>query len=352
MLGSDNPGDQASARRRRRLRHPARPDQGLGLPDHQGTSATTPKSSTATSARTARSVWRAASMRSGRMAASSTRRRSAKQRRPGSRRRTPGLAFRRDLAHPLGSGDDDYMAASRHCRAQRARQSRFPATIRSFRGHALPGRAGCPRSSLFFVLVVNNAVVNLRAQNKTIGFDFLWLTRPVSTSASQLIPYRPRRRSISRRSSSDCTNTLLVAVIGIFFATDHRLRRRHRAAIEQLARSARSRRSMSRLSATSRCCCSCSSGTSRVLKAMPAVKQSYRLPFGDVLPQSARPLSCRGRLPSDAVHLGLCRARRRASSARSVYRGWAKRGSRRRASASGFAAVVADPHRRAGARLS
>jgi general L-amino acid transport system permease protein len=70
---------------------------------------------------------------------------------------------------------------------------------------------------LFFYYIGTNAVENLRAQNKAMGFNFLWLTSGFDISFT-LIPYS--------RSSLYITaffvgllNTLLVAAIGIFFAT-------------------------------------------------------------------------------------------------------------------------------------
>ena len=69
----------------------------------------------------------------------------------------------------------------------------------------------------FFAWVINNTAVNLAAQNKTSGFDFLWKTAGFDISFSLL--------EFSRTSFYwqaflvGLTNTILVAAIGIFFST-------------------------------------------------------------------------------------------------------------------------------------
>jgi len=65
--------------------------------------------------------------------------------------------------------------------------------------------------------IVNNTAVNLRAQNKTSGFDFLWKTSGFDISFS-LFPF-DRSSFYWEAFLVGLTNTILVAVIGIFFAT-------------------------------------------------------------------------------------------------------------------------------------
>lgn len=69
----------------------------------------------------------------------------------------------------------------------------------------------------FFVWIVQNAAVNLAAQNKTTGFDFLWKTAGFDISFSL---FEWSRTSFYWQAFLvGLTNTLLVAVIGIVFAT-------------------------------------------------------------------------------------------------------------------------------------
>ncbi len=69
----------------------------------------------------------------------------------------------------------------------------------------------------FFFWIIQNTAANLVAQNKTTGFDFLWKTAGFDISFS-LIPWD--RTSIYWEAFLvGLTNTLLVAVIGIVFAT-------------------------------------------------------------------------------------------------------------------------------------
>jgi general L-amino acid transport system permease protein len=70
---------------------------------------------------------------------------------------------------------------------------------------------------LFFVWIINNTAANLAAQNKTTGFDFLWKTAGFDISFS-LFPWS-RTSYYWEAFLVGLTNTLLVAVIGIFFAT-------------------------------------------------------------------------------------------------------------------------------------
>ena len=70
---------------------------------------------------------------------------------------------------------------------------------------------------LFFVWIIQNAAANLAAQNKTTGFDFLWSTSGFSISFT-LFPF-DRTSFYWEAFLVGLTNTLLVAVIGIFFAT-------------------------------------------------------------------------------------------------------------------------------------
>ena len=65
--------------------------------------------------------------------------------------------------------------------------------------------------------IVNNTAANLKAQNKTSGFDFLWKTAGFDISFS-LFPF-DRASFYWEAFFVGLTNTILVAVIGIFFAT-------------------------------------------------------------------------------------------------------------------------------------
>lgn len=69
----------------------------------------------------------------------------------------------------------------------------------------------------FFLWIGQNAAVNLAAQNKTTGFDFLWKTSGFAISFS-LFPF-DRNSYYWEAFLVGLTNTLLVAVIGIVFAT-------------------------------------------------------------------------------------------------------------------------------------
>jgi general L-amino acid transport system permease protein len=70
---------------------------------------------------------------------------------------------------------------------------------------------------LFIAWIVQNAAVNLAAQNKTTGFDFLGMTAGFDISFS-LFPWS-RSSYYWEAFLVGITNTLLVAVIGIIFAT-------------------------------------------------------------------------------------------------------------------------------------
>lgn len=70
---------------------------------------------------------------------------------------------------------------------------------------------------LFLVWIVNNTAINLHAQNKTSGFDFLWKTAGFDISFS-LFPF-DRTSYYWEAFLVGLTNTILVAVIGIIFAT-------------------------------------------------------------------------------------------------------------------------------------
>ncbi len=69
----------------------------------------------------------------------------------------------------------------------------------------------------FFVWIGINAAQNLAAQNKSTGFDFLWRTSGFSISFT-LIPF-DRTSYYWEAFVVGLLNTLLVAAIGIFFAT-------------------------------------------------------------------------------------------------------------------------------------
>ena len=69
----------------------------------------------------------------------------------------------------------------------------------------------------FIVWIVNNTAANLAAQNKTTGFDFLWKTAGFDISFT-LFPWS-RTSFYWQAFLAGLTNTILVAVIGILFAT-------------------------------------------------------------------------------------------------------------------------------------
>jgi general L-amino acid transport system permease protein len=69
----------------------------------------------------------------------------------------------------------------------------------------------------FLVWIVQNTAVNLAAQNKTTGFDFLWKTSGFDISFS-LFPF-DRSSYYYEAFFVGLTNTILVAVIGIVIAT-------------------------------------------------------------------------------------------------------------------------------------
>jgi general L-amino acid transport system permease protein len=68
-----------------------------------------------------------------------------------------------------------------------------------------------------FYWLISNAIVNLRAQGKTFGFDFLWNTAGFDV-AFKLIPYT-RESTYFDVFKVGLLNTLLVAVIGIVVST-------------------------------------------------------------------------------------------------------------------------------------
>jgi general L-amino acid transport system permease protein len=68
-----------------------------------------------------------------------------------------------------------------------------------------------------FYWLITNAIVNLRAQGKTFGFDFLWNTAGFDVSF-KLIPYT-RESTYFDVFKVGLLNTLLVAVIGIVAST-------------------------------------------------------------------------------------------------------------------------------------
>ncbi len=69
----------------------------------------------------------------------------------------------------------------------------------------------------FIAWIVGNTAANLAAQNKTTGFDFLWRTAGFDISFS-LLPWS-RASYYYEAFLVGLLNTLLVAVVGIFFAT-------------------------------------------------------------------------------------------------------------------------------------
>ncbi len=69
----------------------------------------------------------------------------------------------------------------------------------------------------FIAWIVGNTAANLAAQNKTTGFDFLWRTAGFDISFS-LLPWS-RASYYYEAFLVGLLNTLLVAIVGIFFAT-------------------------------------------------------------------------------------------------------------------------------------
>ncbi len=69
----------------------------------------------------------------------------------------------------------------------------------------------------FLVWIVNNTAINLRAQNKTSGFDFLWKTAGFDISFSLF--HFDRTSFYWEAFLVGLTNTILVAAVGIIFAT-------------------------------------------------------------------------------------------------------------------------------------
>jgi general L-amino acid transport system permease protein len=69
----------------------------------------------------------------------------------------------------------------------------------------------------FILWIIGNTAANLAAQNKTTGFDFLWRTAGFDISFS-LLPWS-RASYYYEAFLVGLINTLLVAVVGIFFAT-------------------------------------------------------------------------------------------------------------------------------------
>jgi len=67
------------------------------------------------------------------------------------------------------------------------------------------------------IWIVNNTAANLKAQNKTTGFDFLWKTSGFNISFT-LFPF-DRSSYYWEAFLVGLTNTILVAIIGIIFAT-------------------------------------------------------------------------------------------------------------------------------------
>ncbi len=69
----------------------------------------------------------------------------------------------------------------------------------------------------FIGWIINNTAINLAAQNKTTGFDFLWKTAGFDIGFS-LLPWS-RASFYWEAFLVGILNTLLVAFIGIIFAT-------------------------------------------------------------------------------------------------------------------------------------
>src|SRR5690606_28987597 len=69
----------------------------------------------------------------------------------------------------------------------------------------------------FIFWIIGNTAANLAAQNKTTGFDFLWRTAGFDISFS-LLPWS-RASYYWEAFLVGLLHTLLVAVVGIFFAT-------------------------------------------------------------------------------------------------------------------------------------
>ncbi len=69
----------------------------------------------------------------------------------------------------------------------------------------------------FFIWIIGNTAANLAAQNKTTGFDFLWKTSGFDISFSLF--HWDRTSYYWEAFLVGLTNTLLVAILGIVFAT-------------------------------------------------------------------------------------------------------------------------------------
>nr|WP_325166741.1 amino acid ABC transporter permease [Devosia oryziradicis] len=70
---------------------------------------------------------------------------------------------------------------------------------------------------VFFVWIINNTATNLAAQNKSTGFEFLWA--PSGFDISFKVLEYSRSSSYFQTLLVGITNTLLVAFLGIIFAT-------------------------------------------------------------------------------------------------------------------------------------
>ena len=150
--------------------------------------------------------------------------------------------------------------------------------------------------------------------------------QPAGFDISQtLIDYTQHGSTYGRAFWVGLLNTLLVAAIGIVFATILGFI----IGIARLSKNwlvAQARRRLRRdRSATSRCCCNCCSGTTRVLKALPRSARQLDASPGGIF------LNNRGLVPAAAdlrqpvLAASLDRARRRRSSPRSSIARWAQR---------------------------
>ena len=217
-------GAEARVRHRRQSRRTARPHQGLGVADRQGGRQLRRSRSTATSAPARSSGSPAGSTSSGTRAEFSTRRRSA-DRRPSGR----GDEHRAPTTAPQ-------FALQLEARARRPRRLERICLPDPVRRRCWSGSA--TRSSPMPAPI-------WQAQRITSGFGFLTNTAGFDVSQS-LIPYSGSD-TYTRVFLVGLLNTLLVSVIGIFFATVIGFHGRAGPAVAELAAVAHLPAAMSKL---------------------------------------------------------------------------------------------------------
>ena len=124
--------------------------------------------------------------------------------------------------------------------------------------------------------LAENTITNLRRANIVSGFDFLG-ARSGFEIAQTLVAYSADS-TYGRALLVGLLNTLLVAALGIVFATVIGFARRRGAALAELADREDRRGSMSRRCATSRSSCSSSSGTGPYSRCCPDHGRATRSP--------------------------------------------------------------------------